>query len=207
MTGAVRIRAARFSDFDDICDLNRKTLLEHRERNPVDFPEKDAGTSHISQMRSTFPKLWPHRRPSKTILVAEKAGRFAGYLWFAPHFEGRGRAAKLAVIWVNDVGVRDEFKGAGIATALVKACRELADRKGVEKLLAIVWAGNEASHALFQGQGFAPASTVYRLKLDPGKSDARSSVLNRPRDPLLLWQVLIVTAVFLVFGILAYSGR
>ena len=117
-----------------------------REVRPGDLPEV------LRIERAAFPVPWSERafrmvmrRDPGAILVAERAGRVAGYgaLWIAAD------EAELA-----DLAVAPEQRRRGIGRILVEACLRRAAAGGARKVFLQVREGNEAARALYRGAGF-----------------------------------------------------
>jgi hypothetical protein len=74
---------------------------------------------------------------------------------------------------LSNVAVDPEYRGRGIATALVHACLDHARRdattygSGTPTVLLQVWAANEPARRLYEKEGFRPLSSVGRLVLEP----------------------------------------
>jgi len=83
-------------------------------------------------------------------------GRIVGNADIAPAASGRQ--------WIlSNVAVEPQYRGRGIATALVRACIGYASREGASTVLLQVWTRNEAARRLYEKEGFRPLSSVARL--------------------------------------------
>lgn len=117
-----------------------------RRVRPGDLPEL------LRIERDSFPVPWSERafrvvmrRDPGAILVAERAGRVAGYaaLWVS------GDEAELA-----DLAVAPGQRRRGIGRILLQACLREAEARGAGKVFLQVREGNEAARALYRRAGF-----------------------------------------------------
>jgi GNAT superfamily N-acetyltransferase len=58
--------------------------------------------------------------------------------------------------YVSELFVREENRGAGVATALMAEAERLAVARGVGRIMVGVVAGNSAAESLYSHLGFAP---------------------------------------------------
>ncbi len=90
-------------------------------------------------------------------LVAEVDGRVAGHLFLLFREDAVFVRQELRVYaYVSELFVREEDRGAGIATALMIEAERLAITRGVGRIMVGVVAGNSAAEALYDHLGFAP---------------------------------------------------
>ncbi|MDQ2089426.1 GNAT family N-acetyltransferase [Marimonas arenosa] len=208
MAGAITIRPARFADLDAIIALSRRTHAAHQARNPKDFDEPDGNAWHERALRAAFPRYLPNRRAADTLHLAECDGAFAGYLHFMPFFQGKGRAAQVLFVNVNDIGVTEPYQGRGIGRALLAALQEHLAGEHVPYIMATVWTGNEASQRLFETCGFVVSSRNFRLYPGDAPEGAARPVLRRPKpDRTGLVFVLLAAVFFAFFAVLAWLER
>jgi GNAT superfamily N-acetyltransferase len=92
-----------------------------------------------------------------TILVAEVAGRVAGFvtiLTSVPFESLDDPPGDFAL--VADLVVRERFRRRGVGGTLLRAAEALARRGGAVELRVSVMAGNSGAAALYGRHGFAP---------------------------------------------------
>lgn len=85
-------------------------------------------------------------RNPETVFVAEEGGRVAGVL-LAGSDGRRG--------YIYHAGVRPEFRGRGIGTALVEAALEKLRALGITKVGLLVFRNNDAGSRFWEARGFA----------------------------------------------------
>ena len=73
-------------------------------------------------------------------------------------FEGFSTFAASPLINIHDVVVLREYRGLGIARAMLSALEEVARRRGCCKLTLEVLGANVTAKATYRGMGFAPYS-------------------------------------------------
>ncbi len=96
------------------------------------------------------------RIPLDGLLVAEKDGRYAGFLyWFEGHHpwfdRGADRYAEIA-----ELHVREEFQGWGIAGRLVERCLREVRARGISLAYVRADETDSAAQHLYREAGFAP---------------------------------------------------
>jgi putative acetyltransferase len=131
------IRAARPEDAEGIC------LLQG-------MPGYRAGT-----LRLPYPTIQSVRErlqkpdPEQTLLVAEGDGQILGHAGLTRYAGRRSHVGQIGM------GVRDDYAGRGIGTALLAALIEVADRwLALRRVELEVFVDNEAAIALYGKFGF-----------------------------------------------------
>lgn len=87
--------------------------------------------------------------PPSLYIVAEYRGRLVGWLTLFQH-----RAEFCRHLAELGIGVKREFRGRGIGTALVETAQDWARRVGFEKITLGVRASNTAARHLYEKRGF-----------------------------------------------------
>lgn len=115
------------------------------------------------------------RQPGTICLIAEKAGRAAGYLLAYT-------AADEAEI--ARVGVAKEFQRQGTARALLDELEKMCVQRGVCRILLDVRSGNKAARALYESAGFKEDGIRQRFYEEP-QEDAilMSRTVKAPGTP------------------------
>ena len=139
-----------------------------REKNAV--PEvrgmtMEDGAAVAEMEHQLFPDAWSEKsvletleQPNTICLMAEKAGRAAGYL-LAYTVAGEVEIARIAVA--------KELQRQGVARTLLDELETLCKSRGVRKILLDVRAGNAAARALYTKAGFAEDGIRQRFYDDP----------------------------------------
>ena len=139
-----------------------------REKNAV--PEvrgmtMEDGAAVAEMEHQLFPDAWSEKsvletleQPDTLCLMAEKAGRAAGYL-LAYTVAGEVEIARIAVA--------KELQRQGVARTLLDELETLCKSRGVRKILLDVRAGNAAARALYTKAGFAEDGIRQRFYDDP----------------------------------------
>ena len=94
------------------------------------------------------------------ILTAEQGGRVVGMLFMI--FESRDAYVQEELrrhAYITDLFVREEARGAGVATALIAEAERIAAEHGVRRIAIGVLAGNEPAERLYARLVFAPYFT------------------------------------------------
>ncbi|HNV35826.1 MAG TPA: GNAT family N-acetyltransferase [Rectinema sp.] len=91
-----------------------------------------------------------HYNSSNPVLGAFNGNdRLVGWIDLSP-----GTIQELAHVGTIGMGVKKEYRGQGIGSALLDACIEQARKIGLEKLELEVFASNAAARALYRKKGF-----------------------------------------------------
>ncbi|HEY2214121.1 MAG TPA: GNAT family N-acetyltransferase [Acidimicrobiales bacterium] len=100
--------------------------------------------------------------PATTLLLAKEDDQVVGMLTLATFPVPTGIRA-----WIEDVVVDDDARGAGVASALVKAALEEAERQGSRTVDLTSRPQREAANRLYVRLGFERRETnVYRFSLE-----------------------------------------
>jgi phosphinothricin acetyltransferase len=149
-----------------------------RASHPEDIPEVTAIYAvHVRQGLGSFELTPPDaaemtRRREAVIgaglpyLVAELAGRLAGYAYASPF---RPRPAYGSTV-ENSVYVAEWAQRHGVARALLKALIQACEAVGKRQMIAVIGdSGNAASIALHQSVGFQHAGTLKDVGFKRGR--------------------------------------
>ena len=144
MTSAIRVRDERPADHARVHELQSAAFGQRGEADLVDALRRDA-----------HPQI---------SLVAERAGRVVGHIFFSPVHIGRGADAP-EFGGLAPVGVWPELQGTGVGSALI--------REGLARCPALGWQaifllGNPAYYQRFGFVPVAPRGFYYKHRhLDP----------------------------------------
>lgn len=148
----VRLREAVESDVPLIASLIRE-LAEYERL--------------LDEVRLTVPglrdALFGARRYAEVVIAEVEPDRPAG---FALYFHNFSTFLGRPGIYLEDLFVRPEHRGAGIGTALLRHLARVAEERGCGRLEWAVLDWNAAAIAFYLGLGARPAAgwSVYRLE-------------------------------------------
>ena len=152
----ITIREATADDLPLLADLNDEIQRQHASAYPDDF----LYPADKVKVEKFFAALM--RNKDNRIVVAERDGAAAGYLWYeAQRRRANALKPKLARLLVHHVFVRPEFRRRGVAAALMAEVQSAALDGGFQEVALDTWASNERAQAFFTAHGFEP----YRLAL------------------------------------------
>lgn len=146
---AVVIRKAEPRDLEPLGRLGAMLMKTHYAFDSLRFLAPHAGIEH------GYAAFLGGRidSPDDVILVAEKDGRIAGYLFAALEpmswKELRGPAG-----YIHDVAVDEADRRTGVATMLMTAAMEWLREHGAPRVVLGTAAPNKAAQALFHRLGF-----------------------------------------------------
>jgi GNAT superfamily N-acetyltransferase len=122
---------------------------------------------HLEHVTMTEPMLrgalFGDRRYAEVVIAEVDAGRPAGFALFFHNFSSfQGRPG----IYLEDLFVRPEHRGAGVGRALLRHLARLAVDRGCGRLQWSVLHWNEPAIGFYHGLGALPVSDwqVYRLE-------------------------------------------
>ena len=126
---------------------------------------KEDGAAVAEMEHQLFSDAWSEKsvqetmdQPASICLMAEKAGRPAGYL-----------LAYTAAdeVEIARIGVSKELQRQGTGRTLLAELEKLCASKGIGKILLDVRAGNEAARALYAAAGFREDGIRQRFYENP----------------------------------------
>jgi phosphinothricin acetyltransferase len=141
MSASPRIRAATGADCEAIRAIYNESI-------PKRIATADLEPQSVEARQTWFANRDHATRP---VLVAEDANGVCAWGSFT-NFKDRAAYAPTAEI---SVYVADRAAGRGVGRAMLDALLERAPACGIDRILAICFAHNEASLRLFRSRGFA----------------------------------------------------
>ncbi len=145
------LRAAEEADLDTIIELIHALAEYERERDAVRLDRE--------QLRR---HLFGPRPYAEVILAETEVGESAGFALFFHNFSTwEGKPG----IYLEDLFVRDEYRGRGFGKALLGRLAELAVERGCARLEWSVLDWNEPSIAFYRALGATPMDewTTFRM--------------------------------------------
>lgn len=166
------IRSARPSDTDAVAALWRSFLEEQTVVEQRVAMADDA----VNRWRNDFP-LWLEDSTRK-FLVVEIEDTIAGFAhahrWGPPPI-----LADSAEVYIDDVYVAADFRGAGHGQALVEALRTWAESLNADRLRLGVLAENTTGRAFWEAQGAQPLALTYTIELDASEESKNAASAQR----------------------------
>ena len=159
------IRDLTAEHLQGMLDLRLATQRTHSTLVPGLFRAEVNEDVLWNTLRDYLPGWNPFRRRTRFAIGIERGGDLAGYLLYS--VEDRPPENELhgaCTVTISDIAVAARHRRAGLAERLIaEVRRRFADRPGRTEFWALVWTGNDASGALFDRAGFAPAHIGYLL--------------------------------------------
>lgn len=153
MAAKVAIRKAVVADYDQLCELFAELDKLHHDALPHVFCVPSAPLRSLDYVASVVADS------DAVVLVAEFDGRIVGAIHVTlreasefPVFVDRRYA------WVENLGVRREFRRRGIATELMRRAQDWARARGVTQCELNVWEFNEEALEFYASLGYETAS-------------------------------------------------
>jgi ribosomal protein S18 acetylase RimI-like enzyme len=164
----IEVRVGGEEDVDSLEPLWKGMLEHHRAVVSEPWPVRDAEQSWALRRRQYLG--WLAER-SGFLLLAQAAGIASpvGYCFceltqFGPTFDLGERIGD-----VGSLAVAPETRGAGVGTALLRACRAELARRGIAHWSIGVVEGNDGALALYEREGFRPLSRILLAPVDDGR--------------------------------------
>ncbi len=185
----LRIVPAPRSLLPEILRCSRETFEEHRARQPWAFPANSFEVMIEGSIKGSFREGGRTLAESPNLFAAYRGEDFAGYVLLSVW--ARQDVQYLPYVGIDDICVLPEFRRKGIARALLRHAVALSEERGWDSLKATVWAGNDASDALFRSEGFAVESTKYRTGPDRQCRDYPEAKILKQVSRLWSWGILL----------------
>lgn len=148
------IRCAETSDYNDAEVIMKEVQQLHVTWRPDIYKLADTVYS-----REYFDKLVSEKR----ILVAEEDGHVVGLLSFMYRHVESDKQVTRNVIFVDDLAVKEEYRGKGIGTQLLKTIKERVKAENLDGLELQVNARNTAAQKMYEKFGFTEKSINMEL--------------------------------------------
>ncbi len=129
-------------------------LAINRHEEPITH---DRRTDHLGAVETLQSARERVEKNAGHILVAESGGRVVGHLYLLfLNYDVYVVETLRRYAYVSELFVREEMRGAGIATALLAAAERIAAQAGVARIAIGVLAGNAPADRLYAKLGFQP---------------------------------------------------
>ena len=149
-----RIRSAESADYDSVEAIMQEVHQLHLGWRPDIY--RAAETIYP---RAYFEKCCEEQR----ILVAERSGKVVGHMTFAYRHVASDKFLDRTVLFVDDLAVKEGYRGHGIGTRLLNAAKEKVRREHLDGLELQVNARNTAAKKMYEKFGFTEKSINMEL--------------------------------------------
>ncbi len=144
---------------------------EFRDYNSVEAIMQEVHTLHLGwrpdiykPAETVYPMEYFERLiGEKRILVAEQQGAVVGLLTFVYRHVESDKQVTRDVIFVDDLAVKEEYRGHGIGTRLLNAIKEKVWEENLDGLELQVNARNTAAKKMYESFGFTEKSINMEL--------------------------------------------
>lgn len=154
----MEIRLAREEDIPGLLELLSQVGQVHHEIRPDIFP---AGT-----LKYDAEALAMLLRESDKPVFAAVEGRVLGYCFCQLRSIAAGPASVARQeLYIDDLCVREGFRGRGIAKALFSHVQSFARQQGCRSLNLNVWCGNDNAMVFYEKMGLRPRNIMMEQKL------------------------------------------
>jgi ribosomal protein S18 acetylase RimI-like enzyme len=149
MTAPISIRPAVASDEERLGQLGALLVIEHHDFDPKRFlaPRPDMPKAYGQFLASQI------GQPQKLVLVAEREGAVAGYVFGGIEgFDYMALRGPAAVLY--DLVVDPAYRRQGVGTALLEAAFDDLKKRGAPRVLLFTAYKNHGAQSLFERAGF-----------------------------------------------------
>ncbi|NNE81129.1 MAG: GNAT family N-acetyltransferase [Silicimonas sp.] len=201
----IHIRNAPASLRAKITALCEETYRAHREASPQDWPGNYFDLAIKTFIDQAFTDASGKAlNESPNLFVAMNDGTFAGYYRLSDL--PTDPETQYYAVEIQDIYVQPEFRGQGVARAMIEHAKGLADTHDWDSLDATVSDWNVGSRSLFESEGFTVKSRKLGLGPDRAARDIpQPATGQRFGRNDLFW--LFVGAILMVSFLAAYLGR
>ncbi len=102
------------------------------------------------------------------MLIAEKDGRPAGFIWFCEEMDDdvllREDARRHG--YITDLFVLPEFRGQGVARALMAAVEQRCRALGLDRLRVGAIGANQPARRFYEARGYVPVIVTHEKRLN-----------------------------------------
>lgn len=149
MTSLTNIRPAVAGDAAALGRLGAMLVAEHYSFDPLRFLEP---TPDLAARYGEF-LVSRHDKPGNVVLVAERSGAIAGYVFGAKEgFDYMSLRGPAGVIY--DLLVDPDYRRQGVGSALMGAMLDALKELGVPRALLFTADKNHVAHGMFERTGF-----------------------------------------------------
>lgn len=104
-------------------------------------------------------------QPDVTCFLALFQDQAAGYALCSRQSRGLTIfSPPVSRLMIDHIAVLPQAQRQGCGAALLKAARDLAKDEGHDEILLDTWHANQAAHAFFRANGFAPRRMLFHAK-------------------------------------------
>ncbi len=155
--------ALRKAEESDRADLRRAVAALHDAERAISetrLPGEQTADAYMEwlKMRGAF---------RGACLVAECNGAFAGFVagWLEEEDTIEETPDSRRFGYISDICVLPDFRGQGVAQALLSAMERALAAAGARRIRLCVLAGNEAARSAYARAGYAPHEVIYEKVL------------------------------------------
>jgi ribosomal protein S18 acetylase RimI-like enzyme len=154
------VRLAKPDDGNTIACLTASIQQLHNSAMPDLFRPPHAGLFPLEKLSALL------KDSSRIVAVAETDGEIAGHIYgevmrpAASEFRNPETS-----IYVHQIGVREDYRGRGIGTALLGFMEERATAIGASSIGLDYWAFNARARSFFEARGFSTLQVKMRKEL------------------------------------------
>lgn len=150
----VLIRPAEAADYGSVEAIMKEVQQLHIDWRPDIYKAADPVYS-----REHFENLISR----KQLLVAQEDGKVVGILTFLYRHVESDKQVTRDVLFVDDLAVKEEYRGRGIGTALLKTARQKVIDEKLDGLELQVNARNQGARRMYEKLGFTEKSINLEL--------------------------------------------
>ena len=155
----MEITVAKEKHLEDLVSLNIEVQNLHVGFEPAIFKEPDR-----EEIKQFFREILDDK--NREIFIIQDETRSVGYisLQIGGH-EGHAFCYPQKWIYIDQIGVKKEFRGTGVGKKLIEAAKNYAQKYNISSIMLDVWTVNKNAKAFFEKQGFATFNERMRIEL------------------------------------------
>jgi GNAT superfamily N-acetyltransferase len=155
----MRIRLATTKDLPEVVPHLKALWIMHGKNNPQ-FLNYDKMKQYTDARIKKYLNVCFDKSKKSYLLIAEEEGNVAGFLKI-DIVEIQKFFIVNKVIYLDDIFVKEEFRGKGVAKLLQQEAEKIAKKKKIKMLKARIYAFNTPAQKMAQSMGLTPLYSEY----------------------------------------------
>ena len=160
----VTVRSVQTADFESVCQLMEEVRGLHQRNRPDIYRDFDR-----EGFRAHFAELLED--PAWDFRVAQSGEKVIGMAVTGYRQSQSAILQPRLLAWMDDLAVREKFRGKGVGKALFQDAQERAANRGADAMELMVWSFNGNAMGFYEKMGMTTKSRIMELPLKKEEHD------------------------------------